>query len=138
MNWLLAVSVALALFGLALVVAPAAARQGFSLLLYAQADRISAFGEQAVSYVSLVQAVLGAVMFGWGTALVIVVRGLVARGSRIGWRVVAFSVAAWWVPDTTYSLWSGFWQNAVLNVVFGLLFAVPLAAIYRACNEPGA
>ena len=25
------------------------------------------------------------------------------------------TVAAWFIPDTTFSLWSGFWQNAVLN-----------------------
>jgi hypothetical protein len=33
------------------------------------------------------------------------------------------SLAAWLIPDTTLSLWSGFWQNAVLNVVLAILFA---------------
>jgi hypothetical protein len=32
------------------------------------------------------------------------------------------------VPDTTVSLWTGLWPNAVLNTVFGLAFAVPLVA----------
>ena len=35
------------------------------------------------------------------------------------------------VPDTLYSLTSGFVGNAVLNVGFALLFAVPLAATFR-------
>ncbi len=40
-------------------------------------------------------------------------------------------VTAWFTPDTAFSLWSGFWQNAVLNVAVATLFAVPLAATYR-------
>lgn len=137
-NWLLVASAGVALFGLGLVLAPTAARQGFSLLLYAEPGRISAFGEKAVAYVSLAHAVLGSAMLGWGVALVLVVRGLVVHGSRVGWWIVALSVAAWFIPDTTYSLMSGYWQNAVLNLAFAMLFAVPLAATYRACNEPGA
>ena len=31
-----------------------------------------------------------------------------------GWQIIAVSVAAWFIPDTTFSLWSGSWQNAVL------------------------
>jgi hypothetical protein len=63
------------------------------------------------------------------------VKHLLAGGSRLGWRIVAFSAAAWFVPGTTFSLWSGFWQNAVLNAAFAVLFLVPLAATYRACHE---
>lgn len=46
----------------------------------------------------------------------------------MGWNLIALSVAAWFVPDTSYSLLSGFWQNAVLNTVFAGLFAIPLWA----------
>jgi hypothetical protein len=136
-GWLTAVSAGVMLFGLALVVAPAAARQGFSLLLYADARHLSSFGEDAVRYVALAHAVLGAVMFGWGVALLLVVRGSFARGSRLGWRIVGASVVAWCVPDTGFSLWSGFWQNAILNLVFVVLFLVPLVATYRSCRETG-
>lgn len=54
-----------------------------------------------------------------------------AAGEAMGWRIIALSVAAWFVPDTAYSLWSGFWQNAVLNLAFLILFAVPLGATYN-------
>ncbi len=77
-------------------------------------------------------------MVGWGTALVLVVRGPFASGAAIGWRIIAVSVTAWFVLDTAYSLWSGFWQNAVLNVVFLVLFAVPLAATYNSQRETDA
>jgi hypothetical protein len=41
----------------------------------------------------------------------------------------------WFVTDTVLSLATGFWQNAVLNVVLAVLFAVPLAATWRACDR---
>ncbi|MDO9164488.1 MAG: hypothetical protein Q7U13_00135 [Rhodoferax sp.] len=125
------VTLGVMVFGLALVVAPGLAREGFSLLVYGDREQIATFGSLAAQYIALVHAVLGAVMFGWGIALLLVVRGLFARGTREGWQIVAVSVAAWFVPDTTFSLWSGFWQNAVLNLVFIVLFALPLAATYR-------
>lgn len=129
-DWLLVVSVGVVLFGLVPVVAPELARQGFSLLAFADSQRLGAFGESAVHYISLAHAVLGGVMVGWGAAIFLVVRGPFAAGAAIGWRIIAISVATWFVPDTAYSLWSGFWQNAVLNLVLFVLFAVPLAATY--------
>ena len=136
--WLLAASAGVVLFGLALVMAPALTLQGFSLLVYADGQRLGSYGPEAVQYISLVHAVIGAVMIGWGVVLALVVRGPFASGAPIGWQVIAASIAAWFVPDTTYSLWSGFWQNAVLNLVFFLVFAIPLAATYRTRGGPDA
>lgn len=42
--------------------------------------------------------------------------------------MLVISLVAWFVPDTLYSLASGFWPNAVLNSVFALVFALPLWA----------
>jgi hypothetical protein len=127
-NWLLAVSVRVVAFGLVLVLLPSLARQGFSLLVYASPERIDAFGEEPVRYISLAHAVLGGVMVGWGVALFYVTRTLLARGSRIAWNLIALSVLAWFIPDTSYSLLSGYWQNALLNTVFLVLFVIPLLA----------
>jgi hypothetical protein len=115
-------------FGVALVMAPALALNGFSLLVYFDQDRIASFGQEAARYISLAHAVLGAVMVGWGMALAVLVRTVFAAGYRASWNIVALSVGAWFIPDTGYSLASGYWQNAVLNLVFLILFAVPLVA----------
>jgi len=64
----------------------------------------------------------------------LIARGSFARGERLGWRVVAASVLAWFVPDSAFSVWSGFWPNAVLNLLFFVVFALPLAATYRASS----
>jgi len=128
-NCLLAVCAGVVAFGLVLVLAPALARQGFSWLVYAAPERIDAFGPEPVRYIALAHAVIGGVMIGWGAALFHVTRSLLARGSKVAWNLIALSVVAWYLPDTTYSLLSGFWQNAVLNTCFLLLFAVPLWAL---------
>jgi hypothetical protein len=31
------------------------------------------------------------------------------------WLIVSLPLVAWFIPDTAFSLWSGFRQNAVLN-----------------------
>jgi hypothetical protein len=36
--------------------------------------------------------------------------------------VITSSVCAGFAPDTSYSLLSGYWQNALLNIVFLVLF----------------
>lgn len=136
--WLLVACAGVVLFGLALVLAPDLALRGFSLLVYADSQRLSSYGPEAVRYVSLAHAVMGGVMVGWGAALVLVVRGPFAGGERIGWKIIAVSVVAWFVPDTAYSLGSGFWQNAVLNLAFFSVFAVPLAATYSSRGAPDA
>lgn len=135
LRWLLVAILGVMAFGLVLVLAPGLTRQGFSLLVYADAEHITKFGADAVAYIALVHAVLGGVMFGWGAALLFVARGPFARGALEGWQIVAVSVVAWFVPDTAFSLWSGFWQNALLNATFIILFAVPLAATYRVFHE---
>lgn len=126
---LVAVTAGLMLFGLVLVVMPGIALQGFSLLIYASAAHLTTFGPEAAAYIRLVHAVLGAVMFGWGVVLMFLALGPVRRGSKDAWHMFAISLTAWFIPDTAYSLLSGFWQNAVLNAGFALLFAIPLIAL---------
>jgi len=134
-KWIQVASAAVAGFGLLLVVSPTLARQGFSLLVYASPGHIDDFGLEPVRYIGLAHAVIGGVMVGWGTALYYITSTLLSRGSRIAWNLIALSLSAWFVPDTAYSLLSGYWQNAVLNTVFLLLFALPLYATRAALRN---
>jgi hypothetical protein len=128
-QWLLGASALVAIFGMLLVIAPDAARKGFSLLVYANLTAIDTFGAEAARYIALAHAVIGAVMVGWGIAMIMITSELIASGSRLGWRLLAFSLSGWYVPDTLYSLTSGYWQNAALNTCFAAIFAVPLALL---------
>jgi hypothetical protein len=115
------------LFGAALMALPQLTHQGFSLLMFNDAQRIQSFGPQAQAYITLVHGVLGAVMVGWALALLGVVVWLWALAPALAWRVVTLSVAGWFVVDTSFSLSVGAWQNALLNLAFGALFGVGLA-----------
>ncbi len=134
-RWLVAVTLGVQLFGISLIVAPEFARRFFGLLLYSSPERLATFGAPAVAYVTLVHGVLGAVMVGWGVALLFVLLGPFRQRSKQGWLALVVSLAAWFVPDTAISLWSDFWQNAALNLVFAVLFAIPLAATAGAFSE---
>ena len=130
-RWLIVTTVFILIVSIAMVVIPAPVQRIFSLLFYSSPERIDAFGAPAVAFIMLLQGVLGAVMFGWGVALLLVLLGSFRRGSREGWTIIAVSLAAWFIPDTTISLLSGFWQNAVFNLVFLVFFAIPLVATRR-------
>lgn len=136
-RWLVAADLGVLLFGLGMVVAPGFTRRFFGLLLLARPDAIDAFGPAAVAYITLLHAVLGAVMIGWSVALLLVLFGPFRDGARAGWLAIAISVTAWFVPDTLFSLWSGFWQNAAFNLLFAALFALPLAATRYDFFGPG-
>jgi hypothetical protein len=133
--WLIVATLCFMAFSVALLLAPNLTRQVFGLLIYAMPESINAFGTAAVAYISLVHAVLGAVMFGWGVALLCTVLGPFKRMSSHAWQTLAVSLTAWFIPDTAYSLWSGFWQNAAFNGVFIAIFAIPLVATYSACRS---
>jgi hypothetical protein len=75
---------------------------------------------------------MGSVMVGWSLALWLTLAGPFRRGERHGWNVFVVSQVGWFVPDTTVSLGTGLWPNAVLNTVFAVAFAVPLTAT-RSC-----
>ena len=129
-RWLVTVAVGVIVFGITLVAAPDLTRSAFSLLVFSSPNTIGVFSEPAFSYVGLAHAVVGALMFGWGIMILFILLGPFRRGSREAWLTIVIPLTAWFVPDTAFSLLSGFWQNAVLNTVFGGLFAVPLVATY--------
>ena len=130
-KWLIAVAVYIIVFGLFLLMFPDLTVKGFSLLVYADSTTISGFSSVAVAYIKLVHAVLGAVMIGWATLILFVLLNVFRQNPPLGWKLVTYSALAWFVPDTLYSLLSGFWQNAALNLVFAVLLAVPLMALRR-------
>lgn len=130
-RWLVAATIGVMLFGISLVLFPSLARQGFSLMVFATPDFVDSFQQEAVNYITLTHGVMGAVMFGWGVGMMFTLFSQFRTGERTGWLAIAVALTAWYLPDTAISLWTGFWQNAVLNTVFILLFAIPLAATYK-------
>ncbi len=128
-RWLQVAVGILMIFGISMVLAPDWIRTFFSLIVYGSPGAIeTGFPAGANDYIVLVHGVLGAVMFGWGLTLLLVLMGPFRRGEKEGWNMFALPLAAWFISDTAFSLYAGFWQNAVLNAGFAILFAIPLIA----------
>ncbi|MBA4314736.1 MAG: hypothetical protein C0422_05325 [Alcaligenaceae bacterium] len=74
---------------------------------------------------------MGSVLVGWGALIFMLVRKLNIGDAKQTCNMIAISVLLWYVPDTAFSLYSGFWQNAVLNSGFSVLYAIPLMALRK-------
>ena len=114
--------------GLFFVVAGGATEAIFNRLVFGSAPS-PVVGSDARDYLKFVYRVLGAVMVGWTASLAPTVLGPLRRRERWAWSQVAWSIGIWFSVDTAASLASGFPENALLNVGFGLLFAIPLAGM---------
>lgn len=79
-------------------------------------------GEEA----RLLSGVLGAVMIGWGAMLFLIVERVYPDDPALVRTLVLISLSAWFVADCTASLFAGAPLNIGFNVVFVLLFAIPL------------
>jgi len=80
------------LFGITLIVAPEFTRRFFGLLLFSSPKAWAGFGAPAVAYITLVHGVLGAVMVGWGVALLFVLLGPFRHRSKQGWLALVVSL----------------------------------------------
>ncbi len=130
-RWLVAADIIVIVFGAAQALLPDLIRQGFSLLVFGSASYVDTFPQDAIRYITLTHAVMGSAMIGWGVSMMYTLLTQFRNGEWTGWVSPAVALILWFIPDTTISIVTGFWQNAVLNVGFILLFAIPLAATYR-------
>ena len=129
-RWLVITTLGVLVFGLSMVILPGPTQTLFNYIYLSSPPGKPIFAENAAAYITFISAVLGAVMFAWSITFLYVLYGPFLRGEKEGWRILAVSLVAWFIPDTTFSLWSGFRQNAILNILLLTLFAIPLAATY--------
>jgi hypothetical protein len=91
-RWLQGACVGVQAFGLFTTLSPAGARAFFGRLLLGDASAIGGFPTAAARYIDLLHAVLGAVLFGWGVALFLLVRGLHSSHPDAVRRIVMLSI----------------------------------------------
>lgn len=130
-RWLVAADIIVIVFGVAQSLLPNLVRQGFSLMVFGSADYMETFPPDAIRYITLAHAIMGAVMIGWGVSIMYTLFTHFRNGEWTGWVSIAVAMTLWFIPDTIMSIATGFWQNAVLNVGFILMFAIPLSATYK-------
>jgi hypothetical protein len=120
-RWLVAASLLVAVYGVALVVAGPVAGQLFDALGFGMASGGVPDGP-ARSHVLFVYGVLGAVLVGWMLTLAVAA----TTTDEAGRRLLAIPVAVWFLLDTGMSLAVGLWQHALFNLVFLALIGAPL------------
>lgn len=132
-RWLIVVTLGVIAFGASLVVLPQISQTLFDNLFARRLAAHQPFESGAASYVRFVYGVLGATVIGWMVSLQFLIAGPFRERTRFGWCAVSFSVLVWFVIDSSFSLWVGFWENAAFNTGFLLLFAPPIIATSRCC-----
>ena len=130
--WLMSVISVVMLISICMIIMPNLTIKGFSLLIYSQSNTIeSSFSSNALKYIELTHAVLGAVMFGWSILLLLILVGPFRKGNLESWYYMTISIVAWFVSDTLFSISKGFWQNAILNSFLFILLIMPLLAVRK-------
>lgn len=128
-TWLKAASAFLFLLGLVIALAALPATSGPALLM---ADGIFWPFDGAQSLAApetrLLAAIDGGVLAGWGVMIWLVSARLYPREPALARLLILAGIGCWFVVDSAGSIAAGAPLNAVLNIGFVLLFAVPLLA----------
>lgn len=80
----------------------------------------------AASETRLFCAILGGVMVGWGLMIWLVTVRLYPREPALARTLILTSIGTWFVVDSIGSILAGAPLNALFNIGFLLLFAIPL------------
>lgn len=116
-RYLEVVTLVVALFAAAMVLTPLVSDVLFAWMIFGEPGVPAGFSDAAADYIRFSHGVLGAVMVGWLLLVRWLVRAPLAHGDPGAWHALTLSLVGWFVVDSTYSLLTGYWQNAVLNSV---------------------
>ena len=133
--WLQVVLALLFVYGLVLVVAGSFAQWLFPLLGFGPPPSIES--TELSAYLRLPFAVLGAVLAGWATLMLILVRGPLASGVPWALPALAVPLAVWFILDTGMSLVLGYPTHALFNVPFAIALGVPLWRLWVSDRSVG-
>lgn len=126
-NWLSAWAILVTVFGLILAGGAFAATDGLTTMLF------TVFGNPLPADIDahhrFAIGLMGAVTMGWGLTYLGAFKALYALEPATAapiWRYLLFAGLAWYVIDSSISVATGFWMNAVSNTVLMVLFLIPL------------
>ncbi|QLE55896.1 hypothetical protein [Nostoc sp. TCL26-01] len=129
--WLIIVTCGVIFFSFSLIIAPDFMQIFFDAIFFPASSTHTIFNEVASSYIKFLYGLLGAVMMGWSVALLYILLKPFCRQEDEAWYAMTASIVVWFIIDSSFSISTGFWQNAVLNMIFLLFFMIPLAATYQ-------
>lgn len=116
LTYLRVVTIGMAAFSLATVVTPWVSDGLFAWMIFGKTGTPAGFTSEAADYVRFSHGVLGAVMLGWFAMIAWLLGAVETRSAAATWQALAFSLGLWFAVDSSFSLLTGNWPNAVLNV----------------------
>lgn len=132
-NWLIGVSVIGIVFGVLLML-PGGLQTMLAQWSYETVVGPGTFAELTEAEMAsqrLLYGIASAVMIGWFTMIAWISAIPFRRGERWAWLAIDSSLLVWFVLDSAISVQNGMPQNVLLNLVFLVLFAIPLATTWR-------
>ena len=128
-NYLSILAILVLLFGISMAVVPLVWRDIFNFLVFADNDFPQSFSVEAINYIRLTLSIAGAVMAGWMFVILQIIRGPLKSGEKWAWNATFYSLALWFIIDSSYSLYLGFPENALLNSGIFLAFLMGLLKV---------
>lgn len=74
-------------------------------------------------------AVLGAVTIGWSVTLMAAIQAATRLEKHLSqpiWALITAAIVTWYIIDSSLSIATGFWLNAVSNTIFSTAFLIPI------------
>jgi hypothetical protein len=128
-RWFQVATIGVILYGVWLIVMPGLTLDFFSFIFFGRAGGFQArYPVDAIEYIRFIHGDLGSIIIGWGVTLYLILNGPFRRVESGTWTIFALSMVAWFVSGAVHSYYAGFWHNIVFNLVFLLLYAIPLMA----------
>lgn len=126
-KWLQLVLGVVFLYSLLLVFAGSIAGSLFSWFGFGPTESIDT--NEIRDYLLLPYMVLGAVMSGWVSLMLLIVRGPLKDGLPWARKFLIQSLSLWFVLDTFMSLALGYPTHALFNIPFAVALGIPLILI---------
>ena len=122
-TWFTIWSIFVMLFGLVLAGAGLPALDGIATLIFGIIGATDIVWTPELRFTS---ALMGAVTLGWGMTLLTGIRAAIALGDNGApvWRGLLIAMLVWFVVDSSMSVATGFWLNAVSNTIITAAFII--------------
>lgn len=126
---------AVVLFSIAMLVPPRPSVAYFNFIIYGSTSYPEGVAAEGDRYLTFIYGVLGSVMIGWLTLIILLARSLKRTASRSVASAMVLSTLLWFAADSTLSIVLGYWQNAASNGLFlGLLLPL-MVQVRRHCTS---
>jgi hypothetical protein len=83
-------------------------------------------GENAKGFQQFVYGVLGATMTGWGIFMTFIAHFSFSKKEKWAWNCILVGTLAWFILDTSLSVYHKVYINAISNIAFLIMVMLPI------------